>query len=225
MQTTPATILLSCDLQWLHKNFLGNHIVWSHRNHHEFLRLAQKISICFRWFSIQNLLANNQPCVLWEEGSRQTRMEEEHESLQLPPSLSAASFSIMCTLGRSILYCKSWWVKWNCGCTQTHSSKLPLIDLLFSMWWWTCYYCDFCGHARNQILHIVIAFAGLLMKTLLLRKTLAIALSLLFTTRSKCNSLETSKVDPTAISFPSPPMHLLVGQRNPICYVEPHLRI
>ncbi len=68
--------------------------------------------------------------MLWEEGSRQTQRGEEHENLHLPWSLSAASVSILCTLGRGAVYCKSClWVKWNCGCTQTRSHKLLLIDL------------------------------------------------------------------------------------------------
>ncbi len=53
-----------------------------------------------------------------------------HESLQLQRSLSAASVSIGCALGRSEVYCKSfWWIKWNCGSTQTRSSKLLPVEL------------------------------------------------------------------------------------------------
>jgi len=45
-------------------------------------------------------------------------------------SLSALSLSIRCALGRSAVYCRSYWqVKCNCGCTQTHSGKLLLIGL------------------------------------------------------------------------------------------------
>jgi hypothetical protein len=67
---------------------------------------------------------------LWEEGSRQTQRGIKQESLQLLWSMSAASVSIPCALGRSAVFCKScWWVKWNCGCTQTRSCKLLLIEL------------------------------------------------------------------------------------------------
>jgi hypothetical protein len=61
---------------------------------------------------------------------------------------------------------------------------------------------------------MVIAFAGLLMKTLLLCRTLAIALSLLFTGRSKCNSLGASKVDPNGI-FSITPYAFLGGTKKP----------
>ncbi len=43
------------------KNLFSNHIVWSHRSHHEVLPLAQKVSnfsICCRWVLGQNLYAN-----------------------------------------------------------------------------------------------------------------------------------------------------------------------
>jgi hypothetical protein len=45
------------------------------------------------------------------------------------------------------------------------------------MWWWSCY-CRFCGQAKSQMLHMAISLAALLMKTLLLAETSAIALSL-----------------------------------------------
>jgi hypothetical protein len=91
----------------------------------------------------------------------------------------------------------------------------------------TCLNC--CGQSKSQILHLLhcwwihYCFA----------ETLAIALSLSLaphnsrTSQVDPNAIPSgaSRVDPNAISLPPPPVHLLLGQRNPIPYlhIEPHL--
>ncbi len=96
------------------------------------------------WFECEDItmirsrLFNKQTQVLWERGSG--KREITQENLQLPWSLSVASVSIWCALGRHAVYCKScWWVNRNCGCTQTRSSnlllvELPLLQLLLLLW-------------------------------------------------------------------------------------------
>jgi hypothetical protein len=86
------------------------------------------------WFECEDItmirsrLFNKQTHVLWKRGSR--KREITKENLQLPWSLSVASVSIWCALGRHAVYYKScWWVNRNCGCTQTRSSNLLLVEL------------------------------------------------------------------------------------------------
>ncbi len=83
------------------------------------------------------------------------------ESLQLPWSLNAACVSTRrYGLGRrsAVLYCTScWWVKSNCGCTQTCSSKLLLLD------------------DTPLLLHVAVELLLLLLLLLWSRKELALA--------------------------------------------------
>jgi hypothetical protein len=111
---TPATVSLS-DLQELSKNFLSNHVLWSHRKPRWVIASCrsciQSFDFCpkISLYSVQKAFQQRKHKYCEKKAVDTQREEQNKKNLQLLWSLSTAFVSTQCALGWIAVYCKSCW--------------------------------------------------------------------------------------------------------------------